>query len=158
MTTYLRSSALAIGLLVGVTSLASAQAQQTVTFEVQAINEIAVSGDPAPLVINTATAGQQPTSVSDNGTTYSITTNETGKSIHAVLDQDMPQGLTLTIDLAAPAGASSSQATLSTTAQTVVTGISPVAQSGLTITYTLSADVTAGTVAQTSRIVTLTIN
>jgi hypothetical protein len=159
MTTYLRSSALAVGLLVGVTSLAAAQAQQTVTFEVQAINEIAVSGDPAPLVITAATAGQQPASVSDNSTTYSITTNESGKSIQAALDAAMPPGLTLTIQLAAPTGASSvGPVDLTTTAQNLVTGVSTVAESGLGITYTLSATLSAGAVPQQTRTVTLTIN
>jgi len=162
MPTYLRSSALAAGLLAAAAIFSTAEAQsdqQTVTFEVQAINEIAVSGDPGPLVIGTAVAGSQPTSVSDNTTTYSITTNETGKSIQAALDAPMPTGVTLTIQLAPPTGGTSAgPVALTTTAQPVVTGISQVAESGLGITYTLSATLAAGVVPQQTRTVTLTIN
>ena len=46
----------------GATSAAMAQtANQTVTFQVDAINQISLSGSPS-LVINTATAGSNPTS------------------------------------------------------------------------------------------------
>lgn len=135
-----------------------AQATQTVTFEVQAINEIATSGDPGALVVSAATAGQQPDAVSDSSTTYAITTNETNQKITAALDAAMPAGVTLTIQLAAPTGATSAGAvTLTDSAADVVTGITQVAESGLGITYTLTADVTAGVLASDDRTVTLTI-
>ena len=47
--------------------------------------------------------------------------------------------------------------TLSTTVEDLVTGISAVAESGLTITYTLSATIAAGVVAQAQKTVTLTL-
>jgi hypothetical protein len=52
---------------------------QNVGVEVTAINEIAVSGNPGNLVINSATAGQQPDDATDGSTTYDITTNEENK-------------------------------------------------------------------------------
>lgn len=139
-------------------AMASNVATQTVTFEIQAINEISVSGDPGNLVINSATAGSQPNSDSDNSTTYSITTNESDKKITGKIDSAMPANTTLQINLVAPTGGSSQgNVTLTTTDADLVTNISQVAQSGLTITYTFSATVSAGTLSSDSRTVTLTL-
>jgi len=46
-------------------AMAASAATQTVTYEVQAINAIAVSGSPATLTVSAATAGSSPTQVSD---------------------------------------------------------------------------------------------
>ncbi len=133
-------------------------AQQTVTFEVQAIDEISVSGNPAALIVSTATAGSEPDAVTDNATTYSVTTNGTNKKITGVLDSAMPANTTLQVNLTAPTGGSSAgSVTLSASAADLVTGITQRAESGLTITYTLSATVSAGIVASDSRTVTLTL-
>jgi len=132
-------------------------ANQTVTYKVQAIDQISVSGDPGPLIINTATAGQQPTDATDTSTTYAITTNGTGKKITGAIDTAMPTGVTLKINLLAPTGATSAgNVVLGIIAADLVTGISQVAESGLTITYTLSATV-AATPGSGTRTVTLTI-
>jgi len=60
-----------------ITLVATTQAQttvtQTVTYEVQAINEIGLNS-PLTLTINTATAGALPYAATDNTTTYSIKT------------------------------------------------------------------------------------
>ncbi|HEX7049325.1 MAG TPA: hypothetical protein VF188_03850 [Longimicrobiales bacterium] len=160
MTKYLRSAAGLATLVLASAGVASAQATtQTVTFEVQAINEIAVSGDPGSLVISSATAGGAPDPVTDASTTYDITTNETGKTITAVLDAVMPTGLTLTIELVAPSvGTSAGPVTLTDVAANAVTGISNVAETGLGITYTLSATAAAAvTATPQTRTVTLTI-
>jgi len=145
--------------LVGVIQ-ASNVAQQTVTFEIQAINEISVSGNPGALVVNAATAGSQPDSDTDSSTTYAITTNcaSNGKKITAAIGEDMPSGVTLSLTLSAPAGGISGGAKdLSTSAQDVVTAIDAVAQSGISISYQLSATVSAGVVASGTRTVTLTL-
>jgi opacity protein-like surface antigen len=138
---------------------ARAQAQsatQDVTLEVQAINQIAFTGSPS-LTIASATAGSAPNSASANAT-YAITTNESDRKITAEIDSDTPSGLTLSVNLAAPSGATSAGAVqLSTTAQDVVTGISTVNASGLNVTYTLQATSAAGVVPSTSRTVTYTI-
>ena len=139
-------------------TLAGSTATQTVTFEVQAINEISVSGNPGAMTINTATAGSAPTSVSDSSTTYAITTNESNRKITAAIDLAMPSGVTLTANLTAPTGATSAGAvTLGTVAADVVTGITTLNESAKTITYNLSATAAAGTVASTSRTVTYTV-
>lgn len=119
---------------------------QSVNYEVTAINEISVSGDPSDLVIHTATAGSQPDNATDATTTYAITTNGTGMKITGAIDSAMPTGLTLEVNLAAPTGATGgtdvdiSSAT-ETSAADLVTGITQVAEDNLTITYTLSATV-----------------
>src|SRR5687767_15812092 len=82
-------------------SVASAQtANQVVTFQVNAINQIAFSGSPS-LLINTATAGSNPTSATA-AATWAVTTNQTGAKITASIGSDMPTGLTLSVNLAAP--------------------------------------------------------
>lgn len=157
---YLRCAAAVIVTLLASAGVAAAQgpvATQTVAFEIQPINEISVSGDPGALIINSATAGGDPVSVSDNTTTYSITTNETGKRISVTIDADMPAGVTLEVNMVEPTGATSTgNVVLSTTAVDAVTGISNVAETGLAITYTLSATAAAAVTAE-SRTVTLTI-
>jgi len=131
---------------------------QTVTYEVQAINEITVSGNPGALVISTATAGSQPTTATDATTSYSVTTNGTNKKITGSIDTAMPANTSLLVTLTAPTGGSSAgQVALSTTAQDLVTGISTLAESGLTISYEFTADAAAGVVASSTKTVTLTV-
>ncbi|HEX9940011.1 MAG TPA: hypothetical protein VGB15_22945, partial [Longimicrobium sp.] len=79
---------------------AAQQATQDVSFEVQAINQLAFTGSPS-LVISTATAGSAPTSVTANAS-YAITTNESNRKITASIDGNMPSGTTLSVSLAAP--------------------------------------------------------
>jgi len=135
---------------------AAQTATQDVSFEVQAINELAFTGSPS-LVISAGTAGSAPTSVTANAS-YAVTTNETGRKITAALSSGLPDGVTLSVSLAAPSGASSAgTVSLGTTAKDVVTGIGGVSASGLSVTYTLSATAAAGVVASDSRTVTYTI-
>lgn len=146
-----------MALLAGASSIAAAQtATQSVTFQVDAINQIAFSGSPS-LVINTASAGSAPTSATASAT-WAVTTNQTSSKITASIASNMPSGLTLSVDLSAPAGGSSAGAkALSTTAVDLVTGITKLAQSGIAVGYTLDATPTAGVVSSTSRTVTYTI-
>lgn len=151
-----------LGFALGISILAMADniATQSVSYEVTAINEIEVSGDPGALVVNSAMAGSEPTDDTDNTTTWDITTNggTDGKKLTGAIDTDMPANTTLKINLTAPTGATSSgDVTLSTTAADAVTLIDSVAESGLTITYTLSATIAAGVVTQASKTVTLTL-
>ncbi len=150
----------AAGLVLGLIGLALAAntAQQTVTFQVDAINEISVSGNPGNLAVSTATAGSEPDEDTDNSTSWAVTTNGTNKKMTGDIDSNMPSDVTLEINLVAPTGGSSSgDVSLSTTASDLATSVTQVAESGLTVTYTLSATVTAGTVAQDTRTVTLTL-
>jgi len=150
--------AAAVGLLTSGAVLAGASATQDITYEVTAINEISVSGDPGNLTVSTATAGSQPDAVTDSSTTYSITTNETGKKITAAIDTAMPANVTLSLTATAPSvGTSAGKQPLSDSAADVVTGITQVAESGIGLSYELDATVTAGVVESASKTVTLTI-
>ena len=147
-----------VALIMGAATTAAAQtATQTVTFQVDAINEIAFAGAPS-LLINTAIAGSAPTSATNAVATWAVTTNQTGAKITASINAAMPAGLTLSANLAAPAGASSAGLqSLSTVAVDVVTSITKLAASALGVTYQLSATAAAGVVASQSRTVTYTI-
>jgi hypothetical protein len=146
----------AAALLLIVSGRASAQATQDVSFEVQAISELTFTGSPS-LVISAATAGSAPTSATASAS-YAISTNELNRTITAEIDSDMPTGLTLSVSLAAPSGATSSGVVaLSTTAQPVVTGVANVNASGLGVSYSLAATSAAGVVAADTRTVTYTI-
>ena len=145
----------ALALVAGASS-AMAQTTQIVTFQVDAINQIAFAGAPS-LVINTATAGSNPTNATA-GATWAVTTNQSNARVTASIGSNMPAGLTLSVDVTAPAGGTSTGAQgLSTVAVDVVTGITQVAQGGIALTYTLTATPAAGVVASTSRTVTYTI-
>lgn len=143
--------------LLGMTGVAQAQTStQNVTFQVDAVNRIAVSGSPS-LVINTATAGSNPTPATAS-VNWAVTTNQSSAKVTAAINSAMPTGLTLTVNLGAPTGAVSAGAqTLSITSVDLVTGITKVAEGALPATYNLSATVAAGVVASASRTVTYTI-
>jgi hypothetical protein len=133
----------------------SNQASHDVSFEVQAINSISVTGSPS-LTIVAANAGSAPTSVSASAS-YSITTNELNQKVTASIDSDMPSGVTLSVLLGAPTGASATQQSLSTIAKDVLSGVSTLSEAGLSMDYTLSATAAAGVVPADSRTVTYTI-
>jgi hypothetical protein len=144
-------------LSIGIATAGSSDTQ-TVTYEVTAINEISVSGNPGALTVSAATAGSQPDEVSEATTTYSITTNESNKKITGAINTAMPSGVTLKINLVAPTGASSAgDVSLNGTAADLVTGIATLAEGAKTITYKLSATALAGVVASAQKTVTLTI-
>ena len=146
-----------MALLAGATRIAAAQtATQNVTFQVDAINQIAFSGSPS-LVINTATAGSNPTNATA-AATWAVTTNQSNAKITASINSAMPASVTLSVNLTAPAGASSAGAqALGTVAVDVVTSITQLAQGALAVSYSLAATAAAGVVASTTRTVTYTI-
>jgi hypothetical protein len=141
------------------TAASAAQAQnatQNVTFQVNAINQISVAGSPS-LTVNTATAGSAPTAATASAT-WAVTTNQSNAKVTAQLDSDMPAGLTLTVNLGAPVGASSAGVkTLSSASVDVVTAITQKAEGALSVDYSLAATTAAGVVSSTSRTVTYTI-
>jgi hypothetical protein len=139
-------------------AFAGPTAQQTVTYEVQAINELAVSAPTASLVVNSATAGSAPNVATDSSTSYSITTNETNRKITGVINSDMPSGVTLSVSLAGVEGGSSTgKQALSTSPVDLVLGISATNESNRTISYELAATSAAGVVPSATKTVTLTI-
>jgi hypothetical protein len=127
---------------------AATTATATITYNIQAIDAITVSGNPATLNISTATAGSAPSDASDVTTTYAVTTNSTtARAIQGRISSSMPSGVSLKVNLQAPSGGTSAGTViLSTTNANLVTAITQVSQSSLTITYTLSATAAAAVV------------
>lgn len=118
-----------------------------------------VSGNPAPMTINSAVAGSPLTSVSDTSTSYTLATDNKGAKLSARLNTSLPSGVTLKLLAAAPTGATSTGTiTLSTTNQDLVTGIPPLTPlQTRSLTYTLAAAVTASLVVSKTVTVTLTL-
>lgn len=143
--------------LFGVHAAVAQTATQTVTFQVDAINQVAVSGTPS-LTINAAVAGSGPTTVTSAGGTWSVTTNQTGAKVTASVSQALPTGITLSAQLGAPSGASSAGLkSLGTGAVDLVTGITKLNATGLSLSYQLDATPAAGVVTSSTRVVTFTV-
>lgn len=141
----------------GGVAMAADTATQTVTYEIQAINELSVSGNPV-LTVNAAVAGEAPTAVTDTTSSYAITTNELARKITGVIDTAMPTGVTLTANLTAPTGGTSGgDVVLTDVAAPLVTGIATLNESALGIDYELSATSAAGVVVESAKTVTFTI-
>lgn len=157
---HLRPSVVAsAAALIALADIARAQqATQVVTFQVTSIRQIAVTGNPAPLVIDAATAGSAPASATSSGTSYAITTNEPNQKIIASLSDAMPAGVTLEVTLTPPTGATGMGAVaLGTAGVDVVSAITATTAAGLPITYRLSATPLAQVTTPATRTVTFTI-
>lgn len=144
-------------------AFAQATATQNVTLAVNTVYKIATSGNPGPLTITDGTAGVDAlSSVSDNSTAYSITQNfgNTVK-ITAHMDAALPAGYTLSLNLASTKGSSTGTVDISNatsgSAVDMVTNIQRGADAGQAIGYTFSATASAGTLASTTKTVTLTL-
>ena len=112
------------------------------------------------MVINTAIAGQPPTSDNDATTTYTIKAQNKNNPIKVTgrLNAAMPPGVTLTVNFQAPGGATSNgTVTLDATTRDLVGNINNTNAQTRSITYTLSATAAAGVVTPQSRTVTLTV-
>lgn len=119
---------------------------------------LTVSANPGQLTIGTATAGSAPDAVVEDQTTLSIASSPSGARITARLDAPLPGGITLTITLQAPAGASSAgPVDLDTIERDLITNLPAGSFSGLRITYRLSATAGAGVISPSARNITLTI-
>jgi hypothetical protein len=121
---------------------------------------LTVSGSPALMRVNTAVAGLPPTSVTSGATTYNIAAKKktTPLKVTGRLSAAMPPGVTLTVTLTAPTGATSNGAvTLDATTRDLVGNITNTAVEIESITYTLSATAAAGVVTAQSRTVTFTL-
>ena len=121
---------------------------------------LSVTGSPSTFTITTAVAGSQPAALTNTATSYTVTVrNSAGvKKITAQLDAPMPAGTSLSIALAAPAGATSlGDVTLDATARDVVVNLAGLVRITQSITYTFSAATSAGVVPILSRTATLTL-
>lgn len=149
-----------LGGLGAVPDSAVAQARSAtahVTFEVREINELSLSGDPEPLILTRSGTDSDP-AVVDTRTTWEITTNQPGRKVTGLLNDELPSGLTLSVSLDPPAGATSQGLVpLTTTARDLIVDFGSVHASRLGVTYSLAATPEAGVLARASRLVTFTI-
>src|SRR3990172_6730379 len=152
-----------LSMMIVETSFAQATATQNVTLAVNTVYKIAASGNPGPLTITTGTAGVDAlTSVSDASTTYSITQNfGSTVKVTAHLDAALAAGYLLDLNLASTKGTSAGTVDISNatsgSAVNMVTNIARGADAGQIITYTFSANARSGTLASTTKVVTLTL-
>jgi hypothetical protein len=126
---------MALGLTGVVMAGTDASDTAVVSYDIPATSTIVISGNPAPLVL---TDGEHDDTVSEDDTTYTMTTNGTGMKITGKIDVNMPTGLQLTVTLVKPTDASSSSAgIMATVAVDLVTGITGTCDADEMITYTL---------------------
>lgn len=136
--------------LAGAASAAHHTDNQGITVHILPINVLAAGAD-VTLTISTAAAGANPDPATATASLAWVT-NQPGKKITAVLDQAMPDGVTLKVNVTdiigagVSPGASAGQVTLETTAVDVVTGISGAFAVG---TATFTAEATAAAEPQT---------
>ncbi|MFI5229595.1 MAG: hypothetical protein ACHQWU_11035 [Gemmatimonadales bacterium] len=151
------SIAILSALTLAAAPLRAQSASQVVVFEVRAVNELGVTGSPN-LTIDAAKSGEGELSVQSTGNTWSVTTNQARAKVTAALDESMPDGVTLSAQLAAPVGAASAgMKHLSTTPVDMVTSINRLNQGGLPLVYELSANAMLAKNTKGTRAVTYTI-
>ena len=140
-------------------TLAQGTVSQSVTLQVQAVTKIAVSGNPGALVISDAVAGSDLTSVSDNTTSYNITTNTDNMKIVASINSPMPVGTRLLLQLGSNRGLSIGSIDMSNAISPVdlVTGISKGSDLNQTISYVFAANADTPAIPSDSRVITLTL-
>lgn len=122
--------------------IAGLNLDQDVVVNVGEINAISVSGT-VTLTFVSYSSGPNLDEVVDATTSYNVTVNGSSKKITASLDAEYSAGISVSLLLAPPGAGTSTEKTLSTTAQDMVVGFEKIAVSSLSITYTASASITA---------------
>jgi hypothetical protein len=120
---------------------------------------LSVTGTPGTMTISGAIAGSQPATLTNNSTTYTVSALLIlPKKVTAQINTSMPAGVTLTVLLVPPSGATSAgRVALDNIARDVVSNITNLLPQTKTIEYQLSATVSAGVISTSTRIVTLTL-
>ena len=136
------SFALASLLLSGASFAQSNASTQQVAINVEEIDDISISGS-FNMTINQATAGQAADAATASAT-YSVTTNGKNRKISAELNQNMPEGLTLSAEMSAPGDSrSKGKIELSTKSKDLVHKLTKVNAAGLGLAYEAIATVDA---------------
>lgn len=123
------------------------------------VGTVTASAGPPLLRVNSAAAGFEPNPVTGTATiTVAAQKANKPQQVTAQLNAPMPAGLTLTLEMTAPTGATSSgTVTLDATARALMGNITNTTPETETLTYTFTATTAAGVVAADSRTVTFTI-
>jgi len=149
---------LTIGLLAGFAGVASAQSDSsTVTYTISPVTLIEIASDVNLTIDSVNSIGGGLANDTDS-TSYAITNNAGAKKLVGKLNAAMPANTTLAVNASAPTGgASAGSVTLTDSNQDLVTGIGAVNQTGVNITFTLSATVNASLVNAATKTLTLTL-
>jgi hypothetical protein len=120
---------------------------------------LSVTGTPSTMTISGAVAGSQPATLTNNATTYTVSALLIlPKKITAQINTNMPAGVTLTVLLVPPSGATNAgRVALDNIARDVVSNITNALPQTRIIEYQLSATVSAGVIPSSSRTVTFTL-
>jgi hypothetical protein len=120
---------------------------------------LSVTGTPSTMAISGAVAGSQPATLTNNATTYTVSALLIlPKKITAQINTNMPAGVTLTVLLVPPSGATNAgRVALDNIARDVVSNITNALPQTKIIEYQLSATVSAGVIPSSSRTVTFTL-
>lgn len=114
-----------------------------------------INGKLGEITLDTAIAGQNPSPRTDDSTSYSIKVDGKNASITASLQSSLPKNTKLTVEFEAPSGAVSlGPVSLDETEQVLVRNISKGMYRNLQITYTFSADVSAGAIVAANEAIT----
>lgn len=125
-------------------------ATQVVRFRVLPASRAAIEPVTTPLSMRGAKSAEA-------RTRYAFGTTEPNRKLLASLDRAMPGGITLSVSLTPPAGASTAgPVVLDTVATDLLTSIPVSAETGLPVRYTLSADSTPAPLGAEERTVTVT--
>jgi hypothetical protein len=117
----------------------------TVTVQVNAVNELAVSGGNITLTVNSATPGSDLDDATDSTTCdLAWTTNQASKKITAETNLAAPNFTLKVVAQNVSGGTAAPEVTLSTTAQDFVTGASQ-SSGSCDLAYTASATAAQGT-------------
>jgi hypothetical protein len=133
--------------IIGLAGLAMAadNTSHTVTVTVNPINEINVTGGNITLTINAASAGSDPTAVTNNACHLEWTTNQANKKITVASDQTTPSFLLKVLATGATGGTPATEATLSNTdAKDLLTGVATTT-GNTTLRFTATATAAQGT-------------
>jgi hypothetical protein len=132
---------------------------QTLTLEVRPITRLSVTGNPNALIISDAVPGSNVSSVSDENTKYSLTTNLDNMKIVASINHEMPAGTRLMVKLSSSKAASTGLVDLSSALSPVdvVTGLNKTSETNQSISYTFAANADVSEIPTQSRVVTLTL-
>ncbi len=133
-------------------------ASHTVTVSIGRIAALAVSGNPAPLIVD-KTSDSESISLTDGSTFYNLTTNIKNVLLSAKLDSEMPEGTELWITGDTSLGQSHGRVKLTGTGDDthLVTQISRGLENGRVLTYEFVANEGAVAVPFQSRQVTISL-
>ncbi len=133
-------------------------ASHTVTISIGRIAVLAVSGNPAPLIVD-KTSDRESISLTDGSTFYNLTTNIENVILTAELDFEMPEGTELWITGDTSLGQSHGRIRLTGTGgnSSMVTQISRGLENGRVLTYEFVAGESAVAVPFQSRQVTISL-